>query len=183
MPAIRTASRVLVASVMACALGGCSLFSSSMRPVPGAQRNLYCDIEYRPDPTHDGPDLLFTAAANPYKWERAYMNPLEGLVHTVIGPGRYLSAPVEIRGAVCESPWQAGHRMPMWFRNSHYLLCRRQALSEVGIAVQTKWGACEQVISSGDDRPRCRGWGSRPNRGLRFMSQAICSLEGQPKKR
>jgi hypothetical protein len=155
------------------------LFSrpSSTRPVPGAERNLGCVIEYRPDPTHDGPDLLFSGLANPYQWETAFMNPLEEFVHWIIGPGRHLSAPVEVRGAVCESPWQAGHRMPMWLRDGHYLLCRRQGLSEVRIAVQTRWGVCEQVISRGDDRPRCRGWGSRPNQGLRFLSQATCLRE------
>lgn len=176
-------SRVVLGALALILSSGCSLFNPSLRPVPGADRNLTCAIEYRPDPTHDGPDLLFLAAANPYKWEEGYMNPLEPLVHTIIGPGRYLSAPVEVQGAVCDSTWQAGHRLPMWFTDGHYLLCRRQALAEVRFAVQTKWGACEQVISESDDRPRCDAAGNQSGGGLRFLSQTTCPLEGPSKKR
>ena len=167
-------SRVPFVALAAVVFTGCTLVVPSLRPVPGAERNLTCVLEYRPDPAHDGPDLLFAAVANPYALERAYMNPLEALVHNVFGPGRHLSEAVEVRGAVCSSPWQAGYRVPMWLDDRHYLLCRRRGLDDVSIAVRTKWGACEQRISAGDDRPRCRRW-TRPNEGLRSLSDAVCS--------
>jgi hypothetical protein len=168
-------SRVLCTALGMIVSSGCTLFVPRLRPVAGADRNLWCVLEYRPDPTHDGPDLLFMAAANPYKTEEAYMNPLEALVHGVFAPGRHLSAPVKVRGAVCESPWQAGHRIPMLLTESHYLLCRRQSLAEVRISVVTRWGACTSEIPAGDNRPRCRPSGSPPNNGQHFMSQVVCS--------
>lgn len=169
-------SRVLCTALGVILFSGCTLFVPRLRPVPGADRNLRCFLEYRPDPTHDGPDLLFMALSNPYKTEEAYMNPLEALVHGIAGPGRSLSAPVKVQGAVCESPWQAGNRIPMRFTEDHYLLCRRRALAEVRISVVTKWGVCAREIPAGDNRPRCGPSGRPPNKGRQFMSQASCSL-------
>jgi hypothetical protein len=176
-------ARLCVVALILAGSSGCSLIRPTMRPLPDADRNLICMIEYRPDPSHEGPDILFTAVASPYRLEGAHMNPLEVLLHTVVGPGRHLSGPVEILGAECESPWQAGHRMPMSVSRRHYFLCRRLAASEVRIATQTKWGMCEQVIPRDDTRPRCRRWGSRPIIGLQYMSQTACLLESHPKKR
>jgi hypothetical protein len=119
--------------------------------------------------------LLIFATAFPYRLEEAYMNPLEWIVHGIGAPGRHLSTPVEIRGAVCESPWKAGHRIPMSVGKSHYLLCRRHGLAEVRIRVQSKWGECEQLVPEDDQTPRCRPWFDHPSRGLQFLSQAVCT--------
>jgi hypothetical protein len=135
-----------------------------------------CAIEYRPDPHHDGPDIVFVAAASPYRGEEFYMNPLEILVHGLFAPGRHLSAPIHVRGAVCNAAWQRGHRLPFMFGRRHYLLCRRSDLDEVEIQVETKWGSCDQTIRAEDACPRCRNWGTRPTRGLRHLSQATCSF-------
>ncbi len=154
---------------------GCSLFSASTRPEPGAQRNLFCDLEYRPDPGFDGPDILFLAAAMPYKVEQVYMNPLEDFVHLVFAPGRHLSQPIAVEGAVCRQPWQAGHTLPAAFTRRHYLLCKRTDGREVRLTVRTPFGVCTQTLAADDLRPVCRPRFRRPNLGLRSMSPSVCA--------
>jgi hypothetical protein len=156
-------------------LGGCTLVASSTRPVPGAERNLRCQLEYRPDPQHDGPDLLFTAGGSPYKLEEAYMSLPDMLVHLVFAPGRHLAAPAVVRGARCQTPlWEAGHRVPLHPSIGHYLACTREGVEAVELAVATKWGTCRRTIPAGDDAPRCFGWVGEPRGGLRLLSQEVC---------
>lgn len=158
-------------------LAGCSLVDKSSRPTPGAPDNLVCALEYRPDPSHEGPDVLFVAASYPYRGEEFYMSLPDVLLHAVFAPGRHLTEPVRVRGARCEPPfWEKGHRLPRSFAvKDHYLLCRRDGLSAVEIEVKTKWGSCVAEIPEGDAAPRCRRWGRATNRGLRWLSQEICS--------
>lgn len=171
----RTAMRALLGVFTLLVLGGCSLVAKSTRPVPGEERNLSCILEYRPDPDHSGPDLLFIAAANPYKTEQVYMNPVEMLVHGIFAPGRHLSEPAVVRGASCQTPvWDEGHRVPMAARHRHYLACTREGLEAVEFEVTTKWGSCRRTIPAGDDEPRCGRWYGEPRGGLRLLSQDVC---------
>jgi hypothetical protein len=162
-------ARTALLVVLLGTLSGCSLF---VRPVPGADRNLRCLLEYRPDPTHES-DILFTALANPY--EVPHHSPVDVFLHLIVAPGRHLSEPLIVRGAVCESPWKEGKRLPRIIDEDHYVLCRREGLAEVVIMAQTKWGVCARVIPEGDDRPRCRRWPLRSPKGLRFLSPVSCS--------
>jgi hypothetical protein len=68
---MRSRYLLLGLAVLAVSSSSCSLFYESTRPVPGARHNLFCDIEYWPDPDDsDAPDILFLAAAIPYNLER-----------------------------------------------------------------------------------------------------------------
>lgn len=154
---------------------GCSFANKASRPTPGAARNLSCALEYRPDSTHDGPDILFTASADPWKGETFYMSLPDVLIHSVFAPGRHLTEPIRVQGAECEStPWRKGHRLP------DHLLCRREGLEAVAFSVETKWGRCDAEIAAGDTTPTCRlrSWPelseSDLQRALARLSEAPC---------
>lgn len=172
-----TRRRSLLFVAVAALLSGCTLISSSTRPTPDAARNLFCLLEYRPDPGRLGePDVLFLAAAMPYKVERAYMSLPDALLHGILAPGRHLVAPVHLRGLRCEPPlWEAGHRLPGYLKTRHHLLCRREGLERVEIEVRTKWGSCRREIPGGDPEPRCHDWASRRDApGLARLSATAC---------
>ncbi len=138
---------------------GCSLVAKSTRPVPGAQRNLYCSVEYRPG-AGEGPDLLFFASAVPYKVEEVYMSLPDVLVHQVFAPGRHLTQAVEVQGATCDrsrsgADWGAGFRVPMRFNPENGLRCTRTAGERVAFVAETRHGRCEVEISPGEMEPRC----------------------------
>jgi len=186
----RQRSRGLASAALRCGLavgvaflaGGCTLLFPSLRPTQGAQRNLFCALEYRPDPNRPGePDLLFLAGGQPYKLEEVDMSLPDGLLHTVVAPGRHLSAPVHLLGVTCEPPlWGEGHRLPGHLSLHHYMLCRRQGLARVEIEVRTKWGSCRREIPEGDATPHCREWFERSSRGLARLSPAVCPSLPQP---
>lgn len=156
-------------------LAGCSLADKRSRPTPGSPDNVVCALEYRPDPSHEGPDILFVAASHPYNEEEFYMSLPDVLLHAVFAPGRHLAEPVRVRGARCEPPvWEKGHRLPRNVVKDHYLLCRREGLEAVEIEVKTKWGSCGVEIPEGDGAPRCRQWGRYVNPGVRKLSQKVC---------
>ena len=153
---------------------GCSFVVKSTRPVPGTQRNLFCMIEYRPDPSRPTePDIFFLAAANPYKTEEVAMSLPDGLAHSLFAPGRHLTRAIEIDGASCEEPWPKGHRLPSTFRPRKGLLCQRTGEEEVRLAVETKYGQCSVEIAMGDRTPRCRDW-LRHKAGLERLSRDVC---------
>ncbi len=166
----------LLAAAVWC--GGCSLWYESTRPEPGAPRNLFCWLEYRP--LADGgpaPDLLFVAAARPYRWEEVYMNPLDGLLHTVVAPGRHLTRELVVEGATCRRrPWPRGHRLPERMRPRGGLVCTREGLAAVAFEAETRWGSCSQQIAAGDAQPRCREWyGQEGKGGLRELPSTVCA--------
>ena len=162
---------------------GCSFATKSTRPVPGEQRNLFCLIEYRPDPARPGaPDLLFLAAGNPYKTEEVALSLPDGLAHGLFAPGRHLSRAMEIEGATCEHPWQKGHRLPSYLRVSKGLLCRRTNAEKVRLAVETKYGQCSIEIDLGDRTPRCRTWLGRGGGPLERLSPDVCPEFPMPEK-
>lgn len=150
------------------AVGACSLLDPASRPKPGAPANLWCALEYRPaetltgaaaeeDPTGQArADLRFTAFARPYDSTTFMHSPLDLLIHGVFAPGRHLSEPLEVEGAVCEGVWQAGKRVGQRVRASDDVFCRRQGREAVRIRAQTKHGVCEVVLPEGDLRPRCQ---------------------------
>lgn len=162
--------------------GGCSLLFESSRPTPGDPRNVFCALEYRPDPERPGePDILFLAGGQPYRTEEFYMSLPDGLLHMVFAPGRHLSEPVHLRGVTCSPPvWGPGHRLPGRLSRRHYLLCRRDGLERVEIEVRTKWGSCRREIPAGDATPRCREWFGRKTGGLRHLSPNVCPSLPQP---
>jgi hypothetical protein len=164
---------VLLAALLA---GGCSLLSETARPVRDDPRNVFCALEYRPDPDRPGePDVLFVAGGQPYRGEEFYMSLPDNLLHMLFAPGRHLSEPVHLRGVTCKPPlWGPGHRLPALLSPRHHLLCRRDGLERVEIEVRTKWGSCRREIPAGDATPRCRGWGGREGGGLRDLSPNVC---------
>jgi hypothetical protein len=109
------------------------------------------------------------------------MNPLEGLLHFGLAPGRHLTKPLTVRGATCEAPlWGEGHRLPMYANHRHALLCTRDGLEEVVFELETKYGHCRWMIPEGDDTPICWNWVE--DRGnLLALSPDVC--EHRPKVR
>jgi hypothetical protein len=162
---------------------GCSLLFDAAGPTLGAPRNVFCALEYRPDPSRPGaPDLIFLAGGQPYRIEEFYMSLPDTLLHTVFAPGRSLAEPVQLQGVDCERPiWGAGHRLPGRLTPSHYLLCHREGLEPVEIVVRTKWGSCSQEIPAGDVTPRCRMWGRWVGRGgLSLLPPDVCPVLPDP---
>lgn len=159
---------------------GCSLFYESTKPEPDAPRNVSCFLEYRPDPSRPGePDIIFLAVASPYRLEEVYMNPVDMVFHGLVAPGRHLVEPVRIRGASCEPLWGKGHRLPQRLKPRSYMLCRRDGLEAVEIAVKTKWGLCAKEIPAGDATPRCLEHLRIKGEGLDRLSQEVCSSSGR----
>lgn len=179
---VTVALRYGLVLVAAWLTGGCSLLFESARPTPDEPRNVFCGLEYRPDPDRPGePDLLFFAGGQPYPIEEFYMSLPDALLHTVFAPGRHLSEPVHLRGVICSPPvWGTGHRLPGRLSRRHYLLCRRDGLEHVEIEVRTKWGSCRREIPAGDGTPRCREWFGRKSGGLRHLSPTVCPSLPQP---
>lgn len=179
---LRSIARLGLLLAVASLLGGCSLLFASSRPTPGAERNLFCTLEYRPDPARSGePDLLFLAGAMPYRAEEFLLSLPDVVFHMIFAPGRHLSAPIHLRGVICEPPlWAKGHRLPMRLSLRRGLLCRREGLERVEIGVETKWGSCRRTIPAGDATPRCREWYGRTSAKLRSLSDTACPAMPQP---
>lgn len=171
----------LALAALAVLAAGCTLASDSLRPTPGAQRNVFCALEYRPDPASSRPDVLFLAGAAPYKTEEAYMSLPDGVVHGVFAPGRHLSRPVHLEGVTCEPPlWPKGHRLSQSLKLRGALVCRRDDLERLVIEVSTRWGSCRQEIPAGDARPRCRLWHGRTSESLERLSPNVCPHLPEP---
>ncbi len=172
---------LLATATLALLTAGCSLASPSLRPTPGEHRNLFCTFEYRPDPGFAGPDVLFMAAASPYKVEEVYMSPADVFVHGLFAPGRHLTRPLHLEGVTCETaPWPEGHRLAPYFKLRKALLCRRDGLERLVIEAETRWGSCRHEIPAGDARPRCKLWFGRGKKTLARLSPTACPHLPQP---
>lgn len=168
----------LAPAALALLAAGCTL---ALRPTPGAPRNVFCALEYRPDAASSRPDVLFLAGAWPYRTEEAYMSLPDGVVHGLFAPGRHLSRPVHLEGVTCEPPlWPKGHRLSQSLRLRRALVCRRNDLERLVIEVDTRWGSCRQEIPAGDARPRCRLWFGRTSKSLERLSPTVCPRLPEP---